>query len=118
MLPAAARLRRRDDFRTTLRGGRRTARGCVVVTLLRAPAPVAPDAPALVGFAVSRTVGGAVTRNQVARRLRHLVRGHLTDLPPGSRVVVRALPAAATASSATLGRELDSALGKLLRDDR
>jgi ribonuclease P protein component len=62
------------------------------------------------GFVVSKAVGNAVVRNQVRRRLRHLVRSRLTDLPAGSSLVVRALPAAATAGFDQLGNDLDAAL--------
>jgi ribonuclease P protein component len=72
------------------------------------------DAPR-VGFVVSRAVGGSVVRHAVARRLRHLMRDRLTLLPVGSHVVVRALPAAASASSTELGRDLDAALDRALR---
>jgi ribonuclease P protein component len=54
-------------------------------------------------------------RTTVKRRLRHLVRDRLVLLPPGSLLVVRALPPAADADSAALGADLDSALKKLLR---
>ena len=47
--------------------------------------------PARVGFVVPRAVGPAVIRNQVRRRLRHLVRDRLDRLPDGTRLVVRAL---------------------------
>jgi ribonuclease P protein component len=70
-----------------------------------------------VGFVVSRTVGGAVGRNAVRRRLRHLMRERLHLLPPGSTLVVRALPAAAGASSAELSADLDAALRGLLDGD-
>jgi ribonuclease P protein component len=70
-----------------------------------------------VGFVVSRTVGGAVGRNAVRRRLRHLMRERLHLLPPGSTLVVRALPAAAGASSAELSADLDAALSRLLDGD-
>jgi ribonuclease P protein component len=70
--------------------------------------------PARVGFVVSRAVGTAVTRNLVKRRLRELVRGRLGDLPPGTLVVVRANPAAATASWLGLQRDLEVALGRAL----
>lgn len=50
-----------------------------------------------VGFVVSKAVGGAVVRNRVERRLRHLVATELVGAPVGLDVVVRALPAAATA---------------------
>jgi ribonuclease P protein component len=50
----------------------------------------------------------------VARRLRALSDARLAMLPAGSMTVVRALPPAADRSSAELGRDLDSALGKVL----
>jgi ribonuclease P protein component len=67
-------------------------------------------APARVGLVVSKAVGPAVTRNQVKRRLRHLLRDRVALLPAGSVLVVRALPASAQASSTTLAADLDRAL--------
>jgi ribonuclease P protein component len=64
---------------------------------------------------VSKAVGGSVVRHAVVRRLRHLVRPRLGALPAGSRLVVRALPDAATASSARLAADLDAALERALR---
>ena len=71
--------------------------------------------PARAGLVVSRAVGTAVTRNRVKRRLRHLLAEQLVGLPPGTRVVVRALPAAADASSAELDRDLAGALVRARR---
>lgn len=71
-----------------MRRGTRTARPTLV---LHARALEAP--PSQVGFVVSRSVGGAVERNRVKRRLRHLVRPLLSDADPVA-VVVRALPPA------------------------
>lgn len=65
------------------------------------------------GFVVSKAVGNSVVRHRVARRLRHLVADRLGTLPPGATLVVRALPPAATASSAELGADLDGALRRL-----
>ncbi|MEU4751494.1 ribonuclease P protein component, partial [Micromonospora tulbaghiae] len=62
------------------------------------------------GFVVSKAVGGAVVRNKVRRRLRHLVRERLAELPAGTTLVVRALPAAADATYTRLGADLDAAL--------
>jgi ribonuclease P protein component len=59
---------------------------------------------------VSRAVGGSVVRHRVARRLRHLVRERLEDLPAGARLVVRALPPAADAPSSVLADDLDAGL--------
>lgn len=108
MLAAAQRLRRSTDFAAAVRGGRRVGRNSVVVHLLIDEPAQASTARA--GFVVSKAVGNAVTRNKVRRRLRHLVRPRLADLPDGSLLVVRALPASASASFETLGTDLDAAL--------
>ncbi|MDQ6875625.1 MAG: ribonuclease P protein component [Actinomycetota bacterium] len=114
MLPAAARLRRPADFTATLRAGRRAGRPTLVVSLLPpAERDGSPRKPARVGFVVGRTVGGAVLRNRVSRRLRHLMANRLAQLPEGARLVVRALPPAAAADSAALGLDLDAALRRL-----
>ena len=108
MLAAAQRLRRSTDFAAAIRGGRRAGRGTVVVHLfLEEPAQAST---ARAGFVVSKAVGNAVVRNRVRRRLRHLVRPLLAGLPDGAILVVRALPAAASASFAALGTDLDGAL--------
>ena len=62
------------------------------------------------GFVVPRAVGGAVVRNRVKRRLRHLVRERIGTLPAGTDLVVRALPAAADRSYQGLAADLDAAL--------
>jgi ribonuclease P protein component len=83
----------------------------MVVHLLLSDEAVPPRA----GLIVSKAVGSAAARNTVKRRLRHLMREKMPQLPEGSMLVVRALPAAASADSATLGAELESALRRLLR---
>jgi ribonuclease P protein component len=93
MLPAAHRLRRSKDFAHTVRRGRRSSRGSVVVHLTlpaALPAEASAAEPAKAGFVVSKAVGGAVVRNKVKRRLRHLVAERMHKLPPGSVMVVRA----------------------------
>ncbi len=62
------------------------------------------------GLIVSKSVGGSVVRNRVKRRVRELSRLRLGLLPQGSLLVVRALPAAGTASCQQLGADLDEAL--------
>lgn len=69
---------------------------------------------ARVGFVVSRSVGTAVVRNRVKRRLREIVRGRVRDLPAGSLVVVRAHPSAATLASGQLRQDLERALDRAL----
>jgi ribonuclease P protein component len=68
-----------------------------------------------VGFIVPKTVGGSVVRHRVVRQLRALCADRIDTIPEGSSSVVRVLPAAAGASSAQLGRQLDEALGAALR---
>ncbi|MGK5532325.1 ribonuclease P protein component [Streptomyces sp. URMC 129] len=117
MLPSENRLRRREDFATAMRRGRRAGRPHLVVHLSGGtdPHPVGePVSPPRAGFVVSKAVGNAVVRNRVQRRLRHLVRERLGLLPAGSLVVVRALPGAGDAAYAQLARELDAALDRLL----
>lgn len=108
MLAAAQRLRRSSDFAAAIRGGRRAGRGTVVVHLVLEEPAHASTARA--GFVVSKAVGNAVVRNQVRRRLRHLARPLLADLPVGAVLVVRALPPAATATYQQLGLDLSAAL--------
>jgi ribonuclease P protein component len=84
-------MRRSEDFRRTVRGGVRVGRPTLVVH-------AAGDADVTrVGFVVGKTVGNAVTRNRVRRRLRHLAATQLASTPSSVSVVVRALPRAATA---------------------
>ena len=122
MLPRTARLRRSMDFSETVRQGSRAGRPLLVVHLdltsdagsASAPGSRPGDSPRA-GFVVSKAVGGSVVRHAVVRRLRHVMRPRLESLPAGSRLVVRALPAAATASSEQLAADLDSALASALR---
>ncbi len=124
MLSRTSRLTSPADFRTALRRGRRAGTRTLVVHVLTPtpPAPVAapvtpgPAAPASrAGFVVSRAVGGATCRNRVKRRLRHLTRPVLEDLPPGSLLVVRALPAATEATYAELDADLRLGLQRAQR---
>ncbi len=82
---------------------------------LHEPAPAGSSLPARAGFVVSKTVGNAVVRNRVRRRLRHLVRDRIDALPVGTTLVVRAQPAAAAMTSAELGADLDAALAAARR---
>ncbi len=111
MLTRAHRMTRGQDFVETIRRGRRAGTPTVVLHLL----PGEPGAVTVprVGFVVNKAVGNAVTRNQVKRRLRHASRSRLGVLPDGARLVVRALPSAASSSSDTLCRDLDGALQRL-----
>ncbi|GAB3592501.1 ribonuclease P protein component [Angustibacter peucedani] len=137
MLPAAHRMRRREEFTRAVRQGRRQGSTHLVAHLLlpgpatgasqpmgdpatppavelTAAAPMPTPHPARVGFVVSKAVGPAVVRTRVKRRLRAVVAARLPQLPSGSLLVVRANPASAQATSAELAASLDRALGRLL----
>ncbi|HEY3478953.1 MAG TPA: ribonuclease P protein component [Nocardioides sp.] len=113
MLPAPHRLSRGADLRRVSRTGRRSGSDTLVVHLLAA-VPARAESPARVGFVVGRSVGIAVVRHRVQRRLRHLCRDRLPELPPGSALVVRALAPAADATYQELGADLDRCLQRVL----
>lgn len=106
MLPAAHRLRSSADFRTTTRHGRRGASGPIVIHLL-----AGQSGPARAGLIVPKSVGNSVVRHRVSRRLRAGLADALPGLTPGTLVVVRALPGAA--SDPQLGQRTRAALERL-----
>ena len=111
MLPADQRLTRPASFRHAFKAGRRSgARTLVTHLVVDDGAGAAPR----VGFVVSKAVGNAVVRNRVKRRLRHLLRERMGSLGGVALLVVRAQPAAATATSAELGSDLDRCLERSL----
>lgn len=114
MLPATHRLRRSKDFAHTVRRGRRSSRGSVVVHLTL-PATADQVEPARAGFVVSKAVGGAVVRNKVKRRLRHVVAERIGRLPPGSVLVVRALADAGLSGYPQMALDLERALEGALK---
>jgi ribonuclease P protein component len=114
VLPAPARLRRREDFTLAVRRGARAGRGTLVVHYLPAEPGAATAPVARVGFVVGRAVGGSVVRHRTVRRLRHLVRDRLRELPAASVFVVRALPAAAGATYGELQADLARCLSRVV----
>lgn len=110
LLPRRHRLTDPASFKTAVRRGRRAGGEHLVVHLLIDDRP----GPAQVGFVVGKAVGPAVVRNRVKRRLRHLARESLTELPGSAVLVVRALPPSAGADSAELGADLRRCLSRVL----
>ncbi len=81
---------RSTDFDVTVKHGTRAVQPDMVIYVHRGDDATA-DAPK-VGLIVSRSVGSAVQRHRVARRLRHAARDVLGGLRPSERLVIRALP--------------------------
>ena len=112
MLPAAARVRRGDDFATVLKRGDRARRGNLVVHAARRETDTYG---VRVGFIVSKAVGPAVTRNLVKRRLRSVAAERLPEWPDDMDIVVRALPSAARATYQRLESDMTGALATIMR---
>lgn len=122
MLPAQHKLRSSRDFSRAVRKGHRIGRKTIVLHILDtatlADAPLASFGGPRIGLVVSKAVGNAVTRHAVSRKLRAIAYAHRDQLPPQCHVVVRALPAAATATSQELTKDVQSALAKFQRFQR
>jgi ribonuclease P protein component len=107
VLPARYRMTRSSEFGATVSQGVRAVQPDLVVHTMREG--VGDQGPRI-GLVVSKSVGSAVQRHRVARRLRHVARTVLDELDPADRVVIRALPGSRHAISARLEQELRTAL--------
>ena len=104
-------MRRSEDFARTIRSGARAGRPTLVVHC-----QVVPERDGHhVGFVVAKTVGGAVVRNRVRRRLRGVVVEQSDALPDGTDLVVRALPPSAGATYLQLSEDYRSAVASATR---
>lgn len=106
MLPRESRLNSPRDFTRVTRAGNRGAARTVVVHVVSSD----DGEPSRVGFVVSKRVGNSVVRHRVVRRLRAVTAARLSGLPGGTSIVVRALPAAADATSGELAADVSTAL--------
>lgn len=108
LLARENRLLKADDFRSTMKTGRKLASDHLVTYIQRDESLAHPR----FGFIVAKSVGGAVTRNLVKRRLRAIARELLqSDLSTNSlSIVVRALEGASVASFDQLKSEFLSSV--------
>ena len=102
-----ASLRRQADFARLRRQGVRFSTKSLVI--YRSD-PLPGDPSSLVGITVSKSIGKAVLRNQIRRRLTAIVRESLAT-KHAMRLLLIARPLAAQASFADLRAEVTSALG-------
>jgi len=108
VLPARYRMTRSTEFGATVSQGVRAVQPDLVVHTLRGGDAIG-DGPRI-GLVVAKSVGSAVQRHRVARRLRHVARTVIDELDPADRIVIRALPSSRNAISARLEQELRTAL--------
>jgi ribonuclease P protein component len=111
VLATRNRLRTSTDFSTTVRSGVRNGRRNVVLYT----APIGDGEPSRIGFIVSKSVGNAVVRNLVKRRLREAGAFSLREYGSGFAIVVRALPASASASWDELLADYNAALAATMK---
>ncbi|OBA81842.1 ribonuclease P protein component [Mycobacterium sp. 1164966.3] len=109
MLPANNRMRRSTEFDETVKYGMRTVQSDLIVHVRRGSDQGSGNGPR-VGLIIAKSVGSAVQRHQVARRLRHIARTMLGDLDRSDLVVIRALPSSRHVSSAWLEQQLRAGL--------
>lgn len=113
MLSRVNRIVRADDYRNTVRRGRKSATAHFVVYVRPDGAP-SPESR--FGFIVSKAVGNAVVRNTVRRRLKGASHEILIDglggrfLPERTDVVIRALPGSIGVPWSTLLEEISGVL--------
>ncbi len=111
-----ARFRPRQRLRTAAEFDRVFRRGVrldgALFVLVAAPNDSSHDR---LGLAVSRRVGGAVTRNRVRRLLRESFRKLERGSRPGSDLVILGKPELASSSLVEVDRELRSRLQRLER---
>lgn len=110
MLAGVNRLRSAGDFRMCSRYGVKAGSGTLLVYYYRRLSHA--EDPPRIGIIASKKVGNAVIRNHVKRRLRHIIREHISELHDGDLVVIRALPQAASASFAQLSGAVHSCLSR------
>lgn len=104
--PKSVRLRKRREFLTLQRHGRR--RHTPNFVILQAPSA---SSESRLGVTVSSRVGNAVVRNRVKRLVREIFRARRLALPGSLDIVVIAKPDAAQITHAQAATELERALG-------
>ncbi|MFZ0907799.1 MAG: ribonuclease P protein component [Mycobacterium sp.] len=111
MLSARNRMTRSTDFDATVKHGTRAVQPDLVI--YARPGNIAAAEPPKVGLIVARSVGSAVQRHQLARRLRHVARRVVEGLQRSEHVVIRALPSSRSLGSARLEEELRAGLRRI-----
>lgn len=107
-----SRLRRHSDYQRVYAGSRKQF--SATMTYFFAVQPEAGgDSPARVGLTAGRVLGKAVERNRIKRRMREVVRRHLSRLPPGVDVVLHPRKSVMTMDFDALDREVEMVFARI-----
>lgn len=109
MLAKTARLTESGDFARATKSGLRYSTANFVGYLY---INVGSNELARAGLIISKSVGRSVSRNRLARKIRHRLREHYSLLPTGSLLVIRGLNKSATANCAV---EINEIVGQLVK---
>ena len=101
---------RSSDFDTTVKHGTRAVQPDLVIYARRCTDVAA--GPPRIGLIVGRSIGSAVQRHQVARRLRHVMRDLVEGLEH-EHVVIRALPSSRGSGSVRLAAQVRAGLKRI-----
>jgi len=99
--PRDARLVRRGEFDAVYRGGKRRSSSNFTVFCRANHLPASRF-----GFSIKKTLGGAVLRNRIRRRVREIIRLHRQELPPGWDIVIHPKSGVARGAFAALTTDL------------
>ena len=106
--PREARLVRRSEFDAVYRSGKRLSSSHFTV-FVRSNGLGASR----FGFSIKKTLGGAVVRNRIRRRVREIVRCHRQEIPAGWDIVIHPKSSVGKAPFAALTEDLVRVLKKL-----
>ncbi|HXX15399.1 MAG TPA: ribonuclease P protein component [Candidatus Eremiobacteraceae bacterium] len=99
--PRTARLVRKSEFDAVYSTGQRRSNAHFTVFVRANELPLSRF-----GFSIKKTLGGAVVRNRMRRRLREMVRCHREEIPAGWDIVIHPKRSIAKEPFAALAAEL------------
>ena len=99
--PREARLVRKSEFDAAYRAGKRRSSSHFTVFFRANEQP-----QSRFGFSIKKTLGGAVVRNRIRRRLREMVRCHRLEIPAGWDIVIHPKSSVAKAPFVALTADL------------
>ena len=89
MLAARHRMRSSSDFQRVRRNGKKVVMAGLVMHIYQG---MYPGQETQVGLTVGKDCGNSVQRHRTSRRIRAVIRSVIPKLPPGTGLVVKALP--------------------------